>query len=170
MWIMWIIQATDNPDWATFNPHFSPRESLKIRAISILFSIGFDSGVIFVILRNFLMLILCDQLFILITTVHRCFLFKKNLPGYWPFCPCFAFSSFHLLVLQLLWYARVIRTLNIFAQKRITPYRKGRIHGEIFLLEYFMKYSFRGISLNLKYFHEILLPQYLNFIAYVCHQ
>ena len=65
---------------------------------------GFDSGVIFVILYSFLMLILSDQLFVLITTVHRCFLSKKNLPGYWPFCPCFAFSSF-LFTCSYLWYA-----------------------------------------------------------------
>ena len=35
---------------------------------------------------------------------------------------------------------------------------KGRIHCEIFLSRHFMKYSFRVISSNMKYFHEILLP------------
>ena len=43
-----------------------------------LIATGFDGGVILVILYSFLMLILCDQLFILITTVHRCFLFRKT--------------------------------------------------------------------------------------------
>ena len=32
---------------------------------------------------------------------------------------------------------------------------KARIHCETFLSEYFMKYSFRGISWNMKYVHEI---------------
>ena len=34
---------------------------------------------------------------------------------------------------------------------------KGRIQCEIFLSEHFMKYSFRVISWNMNYFHEILL-------------
>ena len=33
-----------------------------------------------------------------------------------------------------------------------------------------MKYSFRGISWNMKYLQKILLFQNLNFIAYICHQ
>ena len=45
--------------------------------------------------------------------------------------------------------------------------RKASIHCEIFLSEHFMKYSFRGISGNMKYFHEILLLYYLKFIACV---
>ena len=57
-----------------------------------------------VVLYSFWMLILYGQLFILITTDHRCFLSKKNLPGYLltflSFCPWFPFFSFHLL----LWY------------------------------------------------------------------
>ena len=89
---------------------------------------AFDSGVISGISYRFLMLILCDQLFILITTVHHCFLSKKNLvslPGHWPFCPCFAFSSFHLL----LWYVppRHTHTQHFCSGcdlKKITPYRK----------------------------------------------
>ena len=116
------------------------KKSLKIRAIPILFATGFNSGVIFVILYSFLMLVLCDQLFILITTAHRCFLSKKNLPGYWPFWPCFAFffsaPSFHLL----LWYACVmrIRTLNIFAQAVI---RKKLHHTVIFLKIWILRIS-----------------------------
>ena len=35
---------------------------------------------------------------------------------------------------------------------------KARIHCETFLLVYFMKYSFRRISWNMKCFHEIHLP------------
>ena len=35
---------------------------------------------------------------------------------------------------------------------------KARIHCETFLSEHFMKYSFRDISWNMKYFHEIFLP------------
>ena len=77
---------------------------------------GFDSGVIFVTFYSFLMLILCDQLSILITTVHRCFLSKKTLPGYWPFCLCLAFSSFFFSRTLTCGMLRVIRTLNIFAQ------------------------------------------------------
>ena len=42
---------------------------------------------------------------------------------------------------------------------------KRRIHCEIFLSGHFMKYSFRIISWNMKYFHEILLLQYPKFIA-----
>ena len=33
----------------------------------------------------------------------------------------------------------------------------ARIHCEAFLSEYFMKHSFKGISWNMKYFHEMLL-------------
>ena len=47
---------------------------------------------------------------------------------------------------------------------------KARIHYESFLSEHFMKYSFKGISWNMQYFHEILLLMYLNFIAYVSLQ
>ena len=34
---------------------------------------------------------------------------------------------------------------------------RERIDCEIFLSEHFMKYSFRGTSWNMKYFHGILL-------------
>ena len=83
---------------------------------------GFDSGVIFVtLLYSFLMLILCDQLFIFITTVHRYFLSNKNLPGYSSFCPCLAFSCF------LLWYVLRHTHAQHFRpgcdQKKITPCR-----------------------------------------------
>ena len=47
---------------------------------------------------------------------------------------------------------------------------KGRIHCEIFLSDNFMKYSFRVISWNMKYFHGILLLKYPTFIAYVQKQ
>ena len=46
---------------------------------------------------------------------------------------------------------------------------KARIKCNTFLSEYFMKYSFRGISWNMKCFHELFLFQYLNFIAYISH-
>ena len=99
---------------------------------------GFNSGAIFVILYSFLMLILCDQLFILITTVHRCFLSKKNLanlPGYWPICPCLAFSYFHLL----LWYAPPRHThAQHFAQVVI---RKKLHHTAIFLEIWILRIS-----------------------------
>ena len=36
---------------------------------------------------------------------------------------------------------------------------KGKVRSEIFLSEDFMKYSFRVISWNLKYFHEILMTR-----------
>ena len=100
---------------------------LKIRAIPILFATGFNSGAIFVILYSFLMLILCDQLFILITTVHCCFLSNENLPGYWRFfCPCLA----SLLFICLRDMLRVIRTVNIFVHVVI---RKILHHTIIFL-------------------------------------
>ena len=82
--LLLLIKKPENPS----NPH-------------LICHSGFDIGVIFVTLYSFLMLILWDQLFIFITTVHCYFLSKKNLPGYWPFCPSLAFSSFHLF----LWYA-----------------------------------------------------------------
>ena len=52
----------------------------------------------------------------------------------------------------------------------VFSFLKGRIHCEIFLSEHFIKYSFRVISWNMKYFHEILLLWYPAFIAYVSHQ
>ena len=77
----------DATDWIAFlageiaSRQLAVAKSLKIRAIPIFFATGFDSGVVFVTLYSFLMLILCDQLLILITTFHRCFLSKENLPG-----------------------------------------------------------------------------------------
>ena len=79
--LLLLIKKLENPS----NPH-------------LICHSGFDIGVIFATLYSFLMLILCDQLFIFITTVHRCFLPKKYLRGYWPFCPCFAFSSFRRIL------------------------------------------------------------------------
>ena len=48
---------------------------------------------------------------------------------------------------------------NIYFEEhlRTTAILKTRIDYEIILLKHFMKYSFRGISWNAKYFHEILL-------------
>ena len=42
---------------------------------------------------------------------------------------------------------------------------KARIHCETFLSEYFMKYSFRGISWNIKYAHEIGKSTYDNMFS-----
>ena len=96
---------------------------LKIRAIPIFFAAGFDSGVVFVILYSFLMLILCDQLLILITTFYHCFLSKENLPGYWPFCQCF--SSFHPLLSYAPRHAHTQHSWSGCDQKKITPYRNS---------------------------------------------
>ena len=41
-------------------------------------------------------------------------------------------------------------------QFSLAIYAKARIHCENFLSDHFIKYSFRDISLNMKYFHEIL--------------
>ena len=71
------------------------------------------------------MLIFCDKLFILITTVHRCFLSKKKLPGYWPFCPCLLFTCFYRQTCScgmLASYARSTFLLRLWSEKT-TPYR-----------------------------------------------
>ena len=95
-------------------------KSLKIRAIPIFFDTGFDSGVIFVILYSFLMLILCDQLLTLITTLHHCFLSKENLPmaSYWAFCPCFLLFFSPALVV-----CSASCACSTFLLKKVTPYR-----------------------------------------------
>ena len=99
-------------------------KSLKILAIPIFFATGFDSGVVFVTLYSFLMLILCDQLLILITTFHRCFLSKENLPGNWPFCPYFVFSSFPPpLSYTPPVHANAQHSCSDCDQKKVTPYR-----------------------------------------------
>ena len=88
------------------------KKSLKIRAIPILFATWFDSGVIFVISYSFLMLILCDQLFILIPTVH------------WPICPsmlCFPFFSLALVVCSR--HTHPQHFCSGCDQKKITSYR-----------------------------------------------
>ena len=95
--LLLLLKKPENPS----NPHFPICH-------------WFNSGVIFVILYSFLMLILCDLLFFPITTVHRCFLsHKKNLPGYRPFC-------------LFLWYAPRHMHAQHFClgcdQKKITPY------------------------------------------------
>ena len=70
--------------------------------------------------------------FVLITTDHCYFLPKKNLPGYLltflSFCPCFAFSSFHLvcscgMLLVILPYAHAQHFCSGCDQKKITPHR-----------------------------------------------
>ena len=57
-------------------------------------------------------------------------------------------------------YASMIihpKSYPIFPVKVVATLLKGRIHCEIFLSRHFMKYSFRVISWNMKYFHDILL-------------
>ena len=104
--LLLLLKKPENPS----NPH-------------LIYQSGFDSGVISVTLYSFLMLIWCDQLFILITTVIiAVFCLRKTYLNKWPFYPCIALTCSCGMF-------RVIRTLNIFAQVMM---RKKLHHTAIF--------------------------------------
>ena len=86
--------------------------------------------------------------FNIINKLHRYLGFKEKE----VLVSSFIYANFNYC--PLIWHYWRRRSINNWWSYKLL---KGRIHCEMFLSEDFMKYSFRVISWNIRYFHEILL-------------